>query len=361
MLPEVSVILPVYNADLFLEESIQSILGQFYSDIELIVVNDGSSDRSADIISGWAAKDVRLKVFNQQNAGLVSALNKGIELANGKYIARMDADDIAVPDRLGKQVAYLEANPDISVLGTQMEIFGDDVKKYKRSKYPTQPSRVLKELQAGRNPICHPSVMMRRSTLNDIGGYRSFFTSAEDYDLWLRLSEVSGIANLPEVLLRYRQHGGSITATKAQQQNFSRGMARFASEKRKQGFQDPIDAMGGAINLEKLEDIDLRAETSEVLNAFEIYSAILNEETDFEAISASEQERILLFLSKGYLGGGRKVMSRYCERVFVSAMAKKQFHIARVAITVLGGLSRTRYYKFLLKNAVDVVSAGIRT
>ncbi len=186
----------------------ESVLGQTFGDFELIVINDGSTDGSLEIIKAF--KDGRIKLYNnEKNEGLIFALNKGIELAQGKYIARMDADDICMPERMEEQVKFMEKNPEIGVLGTwTITISGN--KKYV-GKYYAKPEEIRAHLLFN-TALAHPSVMIRKEVLSGLR-YDENFKHAEDYDLWARMADTAKFANLPEFLLIHRKHEASVSST----------------------------------------------------------------------------------------------------------------------------------------------------
>lgn len=203
MRPLVSVILPVYNAECTVLETIQSIIDQTYKNWELIIINDGSTDNSVNIIKSF--HDDRIKYFaNEGNKKLIYTLNRGLNLASGKYIARMDADDICKRERFEKQVNYLENHPKVIVCGTQIEYFGNKSSNFRKLIFPLK-DRELKDMLALSTCFAHPSVMIRRSVLEDSGiAYNYDFINAEDYCLWIDLSRYGKFANLNERLLMYR-------------------------------------------------------------------------------------------------------------------------------------------------------------
>lgn len=213
--PLVSVILPVYNSEKFIREAVQSILDQTYANFELLIFNDASTDGTWDLLKSF--EDPRIKLFNSDtNVGYLMHLNEGIRIAKGKYLARMDADDISLNERFKEQVDFLENNEDVGVCGTAIEIFGDRNKTYVPSE---KHDDILFDLLLF-SPIVHPSVMIRRSILdeNEILYDQDFYT-AEDYHLWVRLSNITKFHNLSKVLLKYRWYGGNISNTKQELQN----------------------------------------------------------------------------------------------------------------------------------------------
>ena len=204
-MPLISVILPVYNAENYVATAIESILAQTYTDFELLIFNDGSSDRSKEIIRGY--NDPRIKLFDDSmNAGLVARLNMGIELATGKYIARMDADDVALTTRFKKQVDFLESNPEIGVCGAWIyELATPDMYERVYKYVETHEEICVKLLR--QNSFAHPAVMMRRSVLMDHGiRYEQEYFPSEDFRLWTRLMQFTRFYNIPQTLLYYRVH-----------------------------------------------------------------------------------------------------------------------------------------------------------
>lgn len=213
--PRVSVILPVYNGEAYLLEAIESILGQTYADFELIVLDDGSRDGTAALLD--AVRDPRVRVVHQENIGLALTLNKGIALARGEYIARQDADDISRPERLARQVAYLDAHPACGLLGTWSVIQEDRVLTTRQHRHPCSNGELQFRLLFD-SFFVHSSVMMRRSALERAGLYPTDpeRNPPEDFDLWLRIARDHAVANIPEPLLVYREVPGSISRTRAE-------------------------------------------------------------------------------------------------------------------------------------------------
>lgn len=202
--PRVSVILPVLNGEAYLADAIRSVLDQTFRDFELIIVDDGSTDGTASILDRFQREDGRIQLSRLPHAGLVAALNRGVTLAVGEYLARMDADDISMPERFEAQVNYLDGHQDVGICGTWIETFGSG--RGEITQYPcddgTIRSRLLFE-----SALAHPSVMLRRSVLERYGlGYDVNALHAEDYDLWVRAARHTCFANIPAALLRYNVH-----------------------------------------------------------------------------------------------------------------------------------------------------------
>ncbi len=206
----VSVIMPIYNCERFIQQAIESILAQTLTDFELILINDASTDQTAEIALSYTDQRIRY-VENERNLGVSASLNRGIEQARSDLIARMDGDDISQPERLMIQYRFLQDHIQVGAAGSAVEIIDEDNRPLRIWRFPSDP--VLCQWQMiFTNPMAHPSVMMRKSLVQAVGGYRSF--KAEDIDLWERLSQVSQLTNLPQVLLKLRKHPTSITQEK---------------------------------------------------------------------------------------------------------------------------------------------------
>ncbi|WP_420134699.1 glycosyltransferase [Rhodopseudomonas sp.] len=239
--PEVSVILPVRDGQRWLREAVDSVLTQTLTALELLVIDDGSTDATPQILKQCRAADPRLIVLRQQRDGLVAALNRGLAEARAPLIARLDADDIALPARMARQRDYLHAHPDVVLLGGWAEIIDEHGAPRGKQMRPS-PER-LRDTLARKSPFIHPTVMFRAEAARRVGGYRAAFEAGEDYDFWLRLADIGEIAILPELLIRYREHGGSVTRTRELRQIYSARLAKLASAARRAGRPDPSAAL----------------------------------------------------------------------------------------------------------------------
>ena len=214
--PIVSVLMPVYNGEKYLSEAIESVLNQTFTDYEFIIINDGSTDRSKQIILRYIKNEKRIRLLeNEKNLGLVQTLNKGLELARGVYIARMDADDICHQDRFLKQVRYMNNYPEVAICGTSYQTFGA-----KKATYilPVEHDAIKVGLIFGPS-ICHPSVFIRSSFIKSSGlQYLSETFPAEDYKIWVNTAKLEHLHNLSEVLLFYREHELQISTENKQWQ-----------------------------------------------------------------------------------------------------------------------------------------------
>ncbi len=203
-LPLVSVLLPVYNGKKYLRAAIDSILDQTYRNFELLIINDGSKDGSAEIANAYT--DARVRVYHQENRGLSATLNRAIGLARGQYLARQDQDDVSYPTRFEKQVAFLERHPDHGMVGAWAEIWVGSDRTERVHKHPCM-SPVLKFELLFNNPFVHSSMMIRKDVFERVGQYSTdpLRQPPEDYELWSRVSREYEVANIPEILHVYRE------------------------------------------------------------------------------------------------------------------------------------------------------------
>jgi glycosyltransferase involved in cell wall biosynthesis len=230
--PRISVVLAVYNGERGLEESLASILAQTIPDFEVIVVDDGSTDGTADIVTAMARVDPRIAIMRRQHRGLAESLNAGIAQARGAYIARQDADDVSLPDRFSRQAAYLDEHPSVAAVGTSADVIDRRGAVVGGLNAACGPQAVRRGLLTLRNTPVHGSMMLRKSAVDASGGYRPAFRAGQDYDLWLRLSERCDIDNLPGVLYRWRLDRDNVyTTRRAVQLRYAAIALAFARER----------------------------------------------------------------------------------------------------------------------------------
>lgn len=210
MTPRVSVVMPVFNGARYIDSAIESILGQTYGDFEYIIVDDGSSDGTGELVEKWGGRDSRIRFLKGQHAGVTVALNQGLADASGEFVARMDADDVALPRRFENQVKYLDNSPNVVAVGTAIELMDPEGESLCVQPWAENHEAIDEQLLRGKGGLSHPAAMIRRADLMNIGGYREEFRYAQDKDLWLRLAERGRLANLPDVLLRYREHSRGV-------------------------------------------------------------------------------------------------------------------------------------------------------
>jgi len=231
--PLVTVLMSVRNGERHLRAAIESVLAQTFADFEFIVVDDASTDASREIVAEF--DDARIRpIRNDARLGLTRSLNRGLEGARGRYVARMDADDVSARDRFERQVAFFERHPDCAVVATYARKIDDDSAAIGAAHTPTDPKAIARQLQVA-NCITQGSVMMRTDALRGVGGYDEGMERAQDYDLWLRLSEEHAIGTVPEYLYFWRDHGSGISRTHAAEQEACAARAKGAAHARQLG------------------------------------------------------------------------------------------------------------------------------
>jgi glycosyltransferase involved in cell wall biosynthesis len=246
--PKVSVVMPVHNGERYLRKAMDSILGQSYENLEFLIIDDGSIDGTRVILEYY--NDSKIKILrNDRREGLTKALNKAIRIASGEYIARQDADDISMCDRVEKQVNYLERNKEIALLGTAINVIDEKDDNLQDIEYPISHFYIRQTL-IKYNCFCHGSVMFRKQCLSELGGYREVFETAQDYDLWLRFSEKYEVANLRDRLYKYRFNPSSLTFRKILNQTRMANFARKLSYVRESGSSECIIMNEVSTNLE---------------------------------------------------------------------------------------------------------------
>ncbi|CAG0994155.1 glycosyltransferase EpsE [Rhizobiaceae bacterium] len=224
--PRISVLIPVRNGGDYVDAAIASMRRQTYRDLEIVVVDDGSSDRTAALLARHAAEDGRIRVLSAAGAGIVDALNQALAEARGDLVARMDADDLSHPDRLARQVAEMDARPDLVLLGAGAVAIDARGRIGAPVTVEADPARLV-ELLRVENPFLHPTVVMRRLAVEAAGGYRRQFALAEDYDLWTRMALQGVVANIPDALLGLRRHPGQSSRRHRMEQRAVHALARL--------------------------------------------------------------------------------------------------------------------------------------
>ncbi len=254
-IPAVSVAMSVYDGERFLALAIESILSQTFTDFEFLILNDGSRDGSAAIIDHYAAQDARIRAIHRENRGLVASLNQMLEEAKAPLVARMDCDDISLPTRFERQIAFLGENPDYGVVGTWSEDIDEDGNPYSLTgnDHPTNHNEFLNAIAEANPLLCHPSVIMKRDLVRSVGGYHAAFKHCEDYDLWLRLASVTKLCSIPERLVRYRHWFNQVSTKFAYAQQIGAATSFYAWRERQAGRADPTENLP---ELPPLEDYD---------------------------------------------------------------------------------------------------------
>jgi glycosyltransferase involved in cell wall biosynthesis len=238
--PVVSVVMAVLDGERFLAAAVDSVLRQSLAELELVVVDDGSTDATARILAQVAARDARVVVHRQHNAGRPAALNRAIALARAPLVARLDADDLCLPERLARQVEFLERHDAVALVGGAVRLVDAGGRVFEQSRYPLTNAEIRSAF-AYTTPFVHSAVMFRRGAVTALGGYRAC-NDAEDLDLWLRLSERHELANLPDPVVAYRIHSEQVSARKCELQALGVLAAHACARARREGEADPLDA-----------------------------------------------------------------------------------------------------------------------
>jgi glycosyltransferase involved in cell wall biosynthesis len=233
--------MPVRNGARWLRQAVDSVLNQEFRDFELVIIDDGSDDDTVGLLDR-CARDDRVRVLRQPPQGIAAALNRGIAAARAPCLARLDADDVARPDRLARQLAFLDHHDRVDLVGSAAQVIDEVGTVIGCVAPPTDSGKLARHLRRG-NPIVHSSIMMRADAVRRVGGYRNAFGAAEDYDLWLRMAENAGIANLPERLVALRRHDASVSRRNAVRQAFSVRLAQRSAAARRTGASDPAAAL----------------------------------------------------------------------------------------------------------------------
>ena len=247
--PKVSVVMPAYNAAQFIRPAVDSILAQTFGDFELIILTDGSTDRPQSIVDGYS--DPRIRLINKENSGVASTLNVGLNEARGEFIWRHDADDVSLPEKLERQVNFLESHPEFILCATQIAFMTERGmvawdKRQPKSKWlgESEFREVFFEDFAPYSPITHATILCKRESLVKCKGYRTAFKTAEDIDLWLRLRENGRLAVLNYCDYLVRLSSSSATAVHGWKNHFYRELAKEFYQIRRNGEQDELERTG---------------------------------------------------------------------------------------------------------------------
>jgi glycosyltransferase involved in cell wall biosynthesis len=241
IMPAVSVIMPVFNGERWIAEAIQSVLEQTFADFELIIVNDGSSDASLEIINQFAEKDSRVRIFDEQNRGQSVARNYGVKQARGEWIACIDADDLWHPHRLEKQINLIYADKEIILVGTGLLIIDEFGFRGRSYNFPVKHKNLVKRLVDFRPFFAHSSAIYKKEIFDELGGYRDILKTAEDHDLWLRLSERGKIGCIRSILVSIRKHNNNISSSENGRRQMLDSIAvKISYWRRKWGYEDPL-------------------------------------------------------------------------------------------------------------------------
>jgi glycosyltransferase involved in cell wall biosynthesis len=234
IVPKVSVVMAVYNGAQYVQQATDTILDQTFTDLELVIVDDGSTDETLQILRSF--RDPRLVlVQNEQNLGLAKSLNWGIHISRGEYIARQDADDLSYPHRLEKQVAVLDVHPEVGAVGTRAE-WVDDRFGILQVWPPPADNAAIQETLLRHCCLIHGSTMYRRRAIQELGGYDTAMRTGQDYDLWLRMAETWDLVCLPDVLYIFRRHEGAVSVRREEEQMRNSEIGRTRAIQRRVSF-----------------------------------------------------------------------------------------------------------------------------
>lgn len=321
--PTVSVAMSVYNGEQYLSEAINSILSQTFADFEFLILDDGSTDKTPDIIRSYASTDARIRPIIRENRGLITSLNQLLMEARAPLIARMDADDIAEPSRFQRQIAFFMEHPEVGVLGTwsqDIDIAGKPIET-EALDHPITHEDFLRAVSTGQALICHPSVMFRTDIVRAVGGYHSAFKHCEDLDLWLRLATQTKIANLPERLLHYRHNDNQVSRKFSSDQQYGAAISRLAYQERLQGRNDPTKSLAALPPLTELDALFSRAGTADAVRTTIIRSLVYSK----HAMSGQGFNLLITHLQNG---GDRTGLWRTIPRLITFGMSKKAIQLA---------------------------------
>jgi glycosyltransferase involved in cell wall biosynthesis len=356
-IPQLSVVLPVYNAARFLRNALDSILDQDFSDFECVAINDGSTDESPSILEEYERRDVRLRVVHQPNLGLVDTLNRGIALSRAPLIARMDADDICLPGRFRTQMAYFRGRNDLGVLGGQIQLIDQGGQILRLVDYPAG-GRELESFLCRGSPVAHPAVVLRKAAVEQVGLYRRAYLHAEDYDLWLRVHEAGyAIENVKFPLIGYRQHSGNVSVIHRRQQALATLIARCAQRARLAGLPDPT------ADLDRLDEqaferfpAALIADLKDELFAVHLNMSSFKSEHELAQALVAFQ-RVPLSLQRTRSGtsflmhAGRNALRLHSYRL-AAAFIVRAFAIAPTEVASIGGRKAARLLSRLASRAI---------
>jgi glycosyltransferase involved in cell wall biosynthesis len=233
--------MPVYNADRYVAQAVESILAQTLTDFEFLIADDGSTDNSLEILRVYAAKDPRIRFSSNPNQGVSRTRNQLLQQARGEFIAVMDADDIALPRRFALQIEFLRSHPEVVCVGGSHDLIDEEGRLLTFLALPQADDEIQKAALAGHGSICHPSAMIRRWALEKTDGYDEAYRSAHDLDIWLKLGEIGRLANLKESVLQYRIHTNSVSNRNRISQRLEAQQACLQAWKRR-GIQGHFEA-----------------------------------------------------------------------------------------------------------------------
>ena len=330
--PLVSVVMVVCNVDRFLEESVESILSQTFGDFEFIIVDYGSTDSSRGIVARYAEKDSRVRLHQIPHCGLGEARNTACSLARGRYIAMMDADDVALPMRLQLEVDFMERHPKVGLLGAAVQWINAAGRALYISRHPGSDEQ-LRKAQTVQCSFWQPTVLLLREAFVLAGGYRGAFAPAEDYDLWLRVTENFQCSNLEDVVLKYRIHPHQLSLRKLNQQTLGILAAQRSAAMRQGGERDIFSSVN-VITPEVLKEV---------------------------GVTEAMQERALMYNSRRWIrhmsmaGEISAALDNAVELLRVKWMHVEEWEIADLHLLVAGFRWRRREFSQSIRSTIQAV------
>lgn len=269
--PAIAVIMAVRDGERFIGEALDSVLGDDFRDLELVVIDDGSTDATPRILAERASRDGRLVTRREEGETLAQVLNRGVGISRAPLLARLDADDVSLPGRLRAQVEFMRAHPEVVLLGGQALLVDEEGHEFGTASYPLEDAELRSALETV-NPFVHSAVAMRREAFEAVGGYRENLRHAEDLDLWLRLSERGSLAGLPQPVVKYRIHGDQVSLRKQEDQAVHAAATRVSARARAAGAPDPLEGIGP-------DDLDTAFLVAHGVEEAEITKAVVNSAT----------------------------------------------------------------------------------
>lgn len=240
--PLITVVMSTYNIEKYVAEAVDSILSQTFTDFEFVIVEDGSQDSTLRILESY--QDERIRIIRTENRGLANALNTGLDAATGKYIARMDSDDVSSQRRLEVLLSEAEKSRDLALVGSWYEVIDEEGNFLTKARAPLSNSELWHVMLSGHNPFCHGGVLFRRDVVEKLCGYRPEFKNSQDFDLWLRLGEQHPMSMVPEVLYSWRLRRGSVGSGARMRQRAYGKAARQCLDQRQKGLPEQLPNFG---------------------------------------------------------------------------------------------------------------------
>lgn len=342
-----AVLMPVRDAAPYLAEALASIFAQSHGDFVLLAVDDGSTDATPQILR--ACRDPRLRILNSRGQGIVDALLTGLSATDAPLIARMDADDLALPDRFARQFAWLAQNPDVAVLGAQVAHIDPHGRLTGHvSRFPTAPAEIARALPVRGCVLRHPTVVMRRAAL-ETAAYRRSVEGAEDYDLWLRLSETHRLANLPDVLLHYRIHDAQASHGVNWRQRFAHDLALLSARARARREPDPLQTLDAPL---AFTDAPARLDPAlhpALQNLVRAYAAAVRMDESDAARPDAQSLRAMIDTTRDSLfGDGRRVRAHTMARAARAALRQGHMSLALQSARLAFEAAPARTLRWLL-------------